>query len=103
MFYISRWDKAYLFGLHQCAYPRAWTTQEQRLFEEIGRRLAEALSTLLLFRTLRESEAQHRVTQVLAEADTLEEAAPRLLQALCEWLVWDLGALWYTNRSAGRS
>jgi GAF domain len=36
-----RWDKPYLFGLHQCAYPRTWTPQEQRLFEEIGRRLAD--------------------------------------------------------------
>jgi PAS domain S-box-containing protein len=221
-----KWDKPYLFGLHQCAHPRTWTTREQPLFEEIGRRLADALSSLLMVRNLRESEAkleeaqrfahvgywerdlktnrliwsdetyrvfglrredsihtiedilerlvpedrpvmrdaiekavetgtrydveyrvlqpsgevrtvhsrgevkrdpsgqpyrmfgtvqditerkrteqrimaQHRVTEVLAKADTLEEAVPRLLQALCECLVWDLGALWYTNREAG--
>ena len=221
-----KWDKPYLFGLHQCASPRRWTTQEERLFEEIGRRLADALSSLLMFRTLRESEAkleeaqrlthvgywerdletnlvtwsdetyrifglrpdvpirtleqilarvhpedrsimceavneaiqggdrydveyrvirptgevrtvhsqaevrrhpldrsyrmfgtvqditerkraeqrllaQHRVTQILAEAGTLEEATPQLLQALCECLAWDLGTLWRTDRQAG--
>jgi PAS domain S-box-containing protein len=221
-----KWDKPYLFGLHQCSYPRAWTTQEQRLFEEIGRRLADALSSLLVFRSLRESEAkleeasrlthvgywerdieaklltwsdetyrifglpsedyirtfeqilervhpedrpimheavaeaiqggarydveyrvikptgevrtvqsrgevkrdpsgrpyrmfgtvqditerkraeqrlltQHRATQILAEAETLEEAAPQLLKVVCECLDWDLGALWQTDRQEG--
>jgi PAS domain S-box-containing protein len=220
-----KWDEPYLFGLHQCRYPRTWTTQEQRLFEEIGRRLADALSSLLVFRSLRESEAkleeasrlahvgywereieaelltwsdetyrifglrpedhirtfeqflervhpedrpsvsetaaeanrggtpydveyrliqptgevrtvhaqgevkrdpsgrpyrmfgtvlditerkraerrilaQHRATQILAEADTLEEVAPELIEALCECLAWDLGALWHTDRQA---
>jgi signal transduction histidine kinase len=49
-------DKPYLFGLHQCSYPRVWTPQEEWLFHEIGRRLADALDTLLMFRNLRESE-----------------------------------------------
>ena len=40
-------DKPYLFGLHQCSYPRVWTPQEERLFQEIGRRLADALTSLL--------------------------------------------------------
>jgi signal transduction histidine kinase len=49
-------DKPYLFGLHQCSYQRIWTLQEERLFHEIGRRLADALDTQLMFRDLRESE-----------------------------------------------
>lgn len=49
-------DKPYLFGLHQCSYQRVWTPQEERLFHEIGRRLADALDTVLMFRDLRESE-----------------------------------------------
>ena len=49
-------DKAYMFGLHQCSYPRVWTPPEERLFHEIGRRLADALNTLLMFRNLRESQ-----------------------------------------------
>jgi signal transduction histidine kinase len=45
--------------------------------------------------------AQHAVTQILAEAATLEEATPRILRAVCECLVWDVGALWRTDREGG--
>jgi GAF domain-containing protein len=44
-----------MFGLHQCSHPRVWTPREQRLFQEIGRRLADALDTLLMFRDLRQA------------------------------------------------
>lgn len=49
-------DKPYMFGLHQCSQARIWTPREERLFQEIGRRLSDALDTLLVFRDLRESE-----------------------------------------------
>ncbi len=49
-------DKPYLLGLHQCSYRRVWTPHEERLFHEIGRRLADALHTQLMLRDLRESE-----------------------------------------------
>jgi signal transduction histidine kinase len=49
-------DRPYLFGLHQCSYRRVWTPQEEGLFHEIGRRLSDALHTVLMFRNLRESE-----------------------------------------------
>jgi len=45
--------------------------------------------------------AQHTVTQILAEAATLEGATPNILRAVCECLVWDLGALWRHDREAG--
>ena len=219
-------DKPYMLGLHQCSYPRVWTPQEERLFQEIGRRLEDALTSLLMFRNLGESErkleeaqrlthvgywerdvdtdlitwsdetyrifglqpqartlslaqlpelihpedkqimvqavaealrggrrydveyrvvrpngevrivhsrgdvirdesgrprrmfgtvqditerkraelrlmAQHTVTQILAEAATLQEATPKILRAVCEYLVWDLGALWSRDHEAG--
>src|SRR5213594_2166506 len=219
-------DQPYMLGLHQCSYPRAWTSQEERLFQEIGRRLEDALTSLLMFRNLGESErkleeaqrlthvgywerdpdtdlitwsdetyrifglqpqarilnlsqlpelihpedkqiviaavaealrggprydveyrvvrpngevrlvhsqgdvmwdesgrprrmfgsvqditerkraeqrlmAQHTVTQVLAEAASLEEATAKILQAVCECLVWDVGALWSLDKEAG--
>src|SRR5208283_288610 len=53
-------DKPYLFGLHQCSYPRIWTAEEKRLFQEVGRRLADALSSHLAHRGLRESENRYR-------------------------------------------
>jgi signal transduction histidine kinase len=45
--------------------------------------------------------AQHTVTQILAQAATLREATAKILQALCECLVWDVGALWSIDRDAG--
>jgi PAS domain S-box-containing protein len=215
-----------MLGLHQCSYPRVWTAKEERLFQETGRRLEDALTSLLIFRNLGESErkleeaqrltrvgywerdpdtdiitwsdetyrifglkpqeriltlaqlpelihpedrqimvqaaadalgsggrrydveyrivrpngevrlvhsqgditrdesgqprrmfgsvqditerkkaeqrlvAQHAVTQILAQAASLQEATPRILQAICECLVWDLGALWNIDREA---
>jgi PAS domain S-box-containing protein len=44
------------FGIHQCAYARDWTAEEMRMFEAIGRRLADGLSSLLSYRDLRENE-----------------------------------------------
>jgi PAS domain S-box-containing protein len=44
---------------------------------------------------------QHAVAQILAEAATIEEAAPRILEAVCECLDWDLGTLWRIDREAG--
>jgi PAS domain S-box-containing protein len=44
--------------------------------------------------------AQHTVAQILAGAATIEEAAPRILQAMGECLGWDVGALWRVEREA---
>ena len=52
--------KPWLFGLHQCSHARIWTTEEQRLFTEIGHRIADGLSSLLSLRDLRESETRFR-------------------------------------------
>src|SRR3989442_8333975 len=219
-------DRPSMLGLHQCAYPRAWTPPEERLFQEIGRRLEDALTGVLIFRDLGESErrleegqrishvgywerdlatncytwsdetyrifglppqqrrlvfaevqamlhpddrqlraaavaeavqggqrydveyrvvrptgevrfvrsqgevlrdesgqprrvfgtlqditdrkraeqrlvAQHAVTQILAASAALEEAAPKILRAVGEGVLWDVGALWRTDREAG--
>jgi PAS domain S-box-containing protein len=59
-------DKPYMFGLHQCSYPRVWTPQEERLFQEIGRRLTDGLTTLLMFRNLSQSEARLADAQRIA-------------------------------------
>src|SRR6266849_5947881 len=59
-------DQPYMFGLSQCAYARVWTPQEERLFQEIGRRLEDALTSLLMLRTLRDSERKLEEAQRLA-------------------------------------
>jgi PAS domain S-box-containing protein len=51
----------WLFGLHQCARTHSWTREEERLFQEIGRRLEDGLTSLLIHRTLRESEERYRL------------------------------------------
>ena len=37
---------------------------------------------------------QYRVTRILADATTVGEAIPKVLQTMCECLGWDLGAVW---------
>ena len=49
----------------------------------------------------RERAAQHGVAQVLAEAATIDEAIPRLLQALAQSMNWELGAAWLVDDDAG--
>jgi PAS domain S-box-containing protein len=44
--------------------------------------------------------AQHTVAQILADAATIEEAAPRILRAMGECLGWDVGALWRVDQEA---
>jgi PAS domain S-box-containing protein len=56
--------KPYAFGLHQCSRPRVWAPHEERLFHEIGRRLADGLDTLLMFRNLRESQRKLETSRV---------------------------------------
>lgn len=53
-------DKPYLFGLHQCSNAREWTADDEKLLQEIGRRLADGLSSLLVRRELQHSEARLR-------------------------------------------
>ncbi|HET7379638.1 MAG TPA: PAS domain S-box protein [Gaiellales bacterium] len=59
-------DQPYLFGVHQCSHARRWTAQEERLFREIGRRLTDALTSLLMLRSLRESERRLAAAQQVA-------------------------------------
>jgi two-component system, NtrC family, sensor kinase len=42
---------------------------------------------------------QYEVTQILAEHDTVQTAASRLLQTLCKNFGWELGELWTVNES----
>jgi len=42
--------------------------------------------------------AQYAVTRVLAEASTLADATPRILQAICESLDWSEGAIWRVDQ-----
>lgn len=50
-------------------------------------------------RAERRAAAQHAATRTLAEATTLGEAAPRILEAIGEGLEWQFGALWLVDKA----
>jgi PAS domain S-box-containing protein len=63
-----RVDKPYMFGMHQCSHLRVWTPEEEGLFQEIGRRLSDALTGLLMYRKLHDSENRYRrITEGLTD------------------------------------
>jgi PAS domain S-box-containing protein len=62
---LPKVGKQWEFGIQQCAHARIWTPAEERLLLEIGRRLADGLTGLLVLRDLRENESR------LAEAERI--------------------------------
>jgi len=64
--------KPWEFGIHQCSYGRIWTTEEEKLMEEIGRRLSDGLTGLLVLREMRESERRLVEAQNLAHLGNWE-------------------------------
>ncbi len=80
----------WMFGLHQCSYARVWTVQEERIFQEIGRRLADALTSLLTLRDLQESEQRFRtLVEQSVDAVGLHDLDGRFIEVnsrLCESL-----------------
>jgi PAS domain S-box-containing protein len=51
-------------------------------------------------RAERRLATQDLVTRALAESTGLDAAAPRILQAMCEHLRWEVGALWLVDEGA---
>jgi len=45
--------------------------------------------------------SQYAVTRVPSESLTLEEAVPRIIQAVGESLEWDYGVFWWFDKQAG--
>ena len=64
---------------------------EVRQRREMARQLTEVEKRLI---------AEHAVSRILAMSDTLDEAAPKLIQAICESLNWDVGAVWVVDPNA---
>jgi PAS domain S-box-containing protein len=67
----------------------------QQLKEKLRRRIVE------LGKVNRTLALEYHLTRVLAESDTLSEAAPPILQAICESAEWEVGALWEVDEDAG--
>ena len=60
---------------------------------EQGAELHEANRTL---------ELQYEITNILAESLSLREAAPRILQAICQSVGWEMGTLWHVDHQANQ-
>jgi PAS domain S-box-containing protein len=58
---VPKMDKPCMFVIHQCSRPRVWTKQEKGLFKEIGRRLEDAMTRLMMHRNLLDSEERYRL------------------------------------------
>jgi PAS domain S-box-containing protein len=67
----------------------------QQLKEKLRRRIVE------LGKVNRTLALEYHLTRVLAESDTRSEAAPPILQAICESAEWEVGALWEVDEDAG--
>ena len=72
-----------------------WTTSEGRGFTGIIRDITQRKHVE------RRLAAEHTVTRLLAESPTLEEATPKILQAICDSLEWEMGAFWSMDEKAG--
>lgn len=71
----------------------------------------QTVGVVVIFRDLKERRqteverrlaVQYAVARVLAEANSLHEAYPKVLQALCEGVGWQVGALWRVDEDANR-
>ena len=52
-------------------------------------------------RTERRLASQYAVTRVLAESTSLDQAVPRIIQAVGESLEWEVGVFWRVDKSSG--
>ncbi len=66
MAFFPKSGNPWSIAMHQCTYPRDWLLQEVRLFQEIGRRLADAWTNLLMFHDLQESKRNLEEVQRIA-------------------------------------
>ena len=64
----SEHGNPWMLGLHECTRSRIWTEEEKRLFQDIARRMEDALNQMLLYRELTQSDKNLRKAIKQAEA-----------------------------------
>jgi PAS domain S-box-containing protein len=95
------WEAVELPGLHQSGREiplelsyGEFTENGRRFFTGIARDITERR------RLERRLDAQLQVARILAASVSMSDAAPALLQALCESLGWEMGQMWGVDRPA---
>lgn len=82
------------FPLELTVSPMPWG--ETHLFSAVLRDLTEQK------RKERLQASEYGVSRVLAESASPADAAPRILQAICEGMEWDFSAMWVFDRAADK-
>jgi PAS domain S-box-containing protein len=79
--------------------PRSFAPEEVELFGLLTAGLGLATSRSRLERRI---DVQRATSEALAMSDTMAEAAPRFLAAICESLGWALGIVWLVDGDGNR-
>jgi len=77
-------DAPYLLELSQCSRARVWSEREERLLQEVGRRIADALATQLVLRGIRESARRYRNIFQMADVSIWEQDFSQVKAAIDE-------------------
>ncbi|MCG3110630.1 MAG: PAS domain S-box protein [Candidatus Manganitrophus sp. SB1] len=72
------------------------------LYKKNRKLLQEQKERLNVEAARRRLSAQYAVTRVLAESTTLKQAAPKIIQAICDSLTWELGVIWLVDKERYR-
>jgi serine phosphatase RsbU (regulator of sigma subunit) len=78
--------------------PSGTQVQDWLEAEAEGRQRREMACQLTVFE--KRLLAEHAVCRILAVSDRLGDAAPKIIQAICESLDWDFGEIWVLDRNA---
>ena len=81
-----------------------WITSKGQVFHDETGRAVRMVGVSMDITQRKRSEqrlaTQHAVTRILSESTTVGEAIPRILQAICESLGWEVGGFWNVGRDA---
>ena len=74
--------KAWLLGLHYCAEPHNFTSDEELLFQKVGQRIADFVGSMMAQRELQVSEEQHRLLyETMTQGAVYQDADGRIISA----------------------